>query len=293
MVWNTTYHIVWDGPADLEDSIPAVLSAVGSSLNVFDSTSLISAVNKADKPIRVDQHFIKVYETSRNIYQKSGGAFDPTLSPLITAWGFGAGHKATSDTLRIDSLLSFSGLDKTSLKANVLTKKDPRTLFNFSAVAKGYGCDCIADMFRRNGVDNFLVEIGGEIVAQGVNADHTPWTISIDRPLRTDSGVAHDSHAIIHLSNCGLATSGNYRNYHRDGSNVYGHTISPTTGRPVTTDVLSASVIANNAMEADAVATACMVLGSRQGAELCQKLKLPYMFILADTTIYSDSFPFL
>lgn len=290
MVWNTTYHIVWQGAATLADSILRVTDEVGASVNVFDKNSLVSAVNCATDSLKVDRHFVKVWEMSRKINGASDGAFDPTLSPLITAWGFGKGHAATADTLRIDSLMQAVGIRKTHLRNGWLVKDNPNLQFNFSAVAKGYGCDCIAEMLRRNGVTDYMVEIGGEIRCGGRNREGGKWRISIDRPVRQSAGIRHDSQAIIEVSDCGIATSGNYRNFHGKGASAYGHTISAATGRPAKTDVLSATVVASDAMQADAVATACMALGSRKALEMCRKHGYATMLVLADTVLETDSF---
>lgn len=289
MVWNTRFHITFKGEPFLKDSILTILDEVGHSLSVFDSTSLVSKVNRQDSTV-VNRDFITVYNMSKKIHELSGGIFDPTLSPLITVWGFGPGHKASSDTLKIDSILAFIGLDKTLLKDSLLIKENKRIEFNFSAIAKGYGCDCIAEMFKRNGVTEFLIEIGGEIVASGKNPHNTDWNISIDRPLISNTDIIHESQVIISFTDMGLATSGNYRNYHGEGASRYGHTISPLTGRPVQTDVLSATVLASTAMEADALATTFMALGSTKSKEISHQLKLPVMLILPDTVWTSPEF---
>lgn len=289
MVWNTTYHIVFQGDASLSDSIVAVLDDVGASLNFFNPESRLSIINQSDTA-EIDNHFRKVYEMSQLIYAKSDGRFDPTLTPLITAWGFGKGHTATADTLKLDSLLALTGIRRTHIEGNLLIKQRPEIMFNFSAVAKGYGCDCVAEMFHRNGVKNFLIEIGGEIMAEGVNKEGGEWRISIDRPLANDKGVIHESQAVVGISGMGMATSGNYRNFHTSGGRKYGHTISARTGRPVETDVLSATVVAPNAMQADAMATACMALGSGPALYMCGSLDCPVYLILADTILMSPSF---
>ncbi|MDE5869843.1 MAG: FAD:protein FMN transferase [Muribaculaceae bacterium] len=289
MVWNTQFHITFKGSPELKDSIRTVLEEVGHNLSVFDTTSLVSVVNRQDSTI-VNSDFISVYNMSEKIYRLTDGMFDPTLSPLITAWGFGPGHKISSDTLKVDSILDFVGLKKTKLIDSLLIKENKRIEFNFSAIAKGYGCDRVAEMFKRNGVNDFLIEIGGEIVASGFNPHHSDWNISIDRPIISNSDVIHDSQVIISFTDMGLATSGNYRNYFENGSNRYGHTISPVTGRPVQTDVLSATVLSTSSMEADALATSFMALGSKKASELALRLKLPVMLILSDSVWVSPQF---
>ncbi|MBD5356218.1 MAG: FAD:protein FMN transferase [Bacteroides sp.] len=285
MIWNTFYHITYQGHPSLADSIQPVLSEVSRSLSVFDKSSLVSRVNESIAT-PVDRHFSAVYTTSLLLNSVSKGMFDPTLSPLITAWGFGPGHKITNDTTRIDSILAFTGIAKTHIVADTLIKEDIRTQFNFSAVAKGYGCDMVAEMFRRNGVDNYLIEIGGEITAAGISPSGESWKISIDTPEESETKVSHDSYAVLNVTDAGLATSGNYRNFHKVGSESLGHTISPLTGRPVTTDVISATVIAPSCMEADAAATACMAAGSEVAKEMLANLRFEGMLILSDTTTF-------
>lgn len=285
MIWNTVYHITYQGNRSLADSIQPVLNEVSNSLSVFDKSSLVSKVNQS-LSTPVDRHFVAVYNTSLILNKASDGMFDPTLSPLITAWGFGPGHKITNDTTRIDSILSFTGITKTRLLADTLIKDDIRTQFNFSAVAKGYGCDMIAEMLRRNGVENYLVEIGGEIRAAGVSPSDQPWKISIDTPVESEKGINHDACAVLSITDAGVATSGNYRNFHKVGGESLGHTISPITGRPVMTDVISATVIAPTCMEADAAATACMAAGAAAANEMLAKLHFEGLLILSDTTTY-------
>lgn len=286
IIWNTSYHITYQGKPELEDSIISLLDEIGHSLNVFDSTSLVSKVNLTDTMV-VDRHFINVYNTSRTIKSQSNGMFDPTLSPLIDAWGFGRGHTPTADTARIAEIMPYVGLWKTYLRHDTIIKEDPRINFNFSAIAKGYACDEVAAMFERNRVSNYLVEIGGEIAVGGVSPQSDLWKISIDRPLQGDSSVNHDSAAIIRVTDCGIATSGNYRNFRREGNSTLGHTLSPVTGRPVATDVISATVLAPNAMVADAAATACMAAGSETAKEMITNLKYEAVLILADSTVWT------
>lgn len=290
MVWHTTFHITYESDRDLTDSIYKVLDEVGRSLNFFDDLSLVSKVNANDST-DVDADFIRVYEMSRMVNNETAGAFDPTLGPLIDAWGFGRGHEATSDTLRLDSLLQITGIDKTHLENGRLIKSDKGIRFNFSAIAKGYGCDRIGEMLERNGVTSYLVEIGGEICCkgQGPRADSDgKWRVSIDKPIITDS-LIHESQCVIAVTDCGIATSGNYRNFHQGDGSRYGHTISSITGRPVQTDVLSATVIAPTAMEADAFATSMMAMGKEKSAALADRFGLATLLILSDGSIWQNS----
>ena len=286
MVWHTTYHITYRADRDMSDSIMATLRDVGASLNVFDPTSLASRLN-AGEQLPLDSNYRRVYEMSRIVNGVTKGAFDPTLGPLITAWGFGKGHKATADTLRIDSLLRFTGITKTHIENNMLVKDDPRIEFNFSAIAKGYACDCAGEMLQRNGINDYLVEIGGEIRCSGLSPSGEKWRVSIDRPFTSDS-IRHDSQCVVAITYRGMATSGDYRNFHRDAQGAYGHTISATTGRPARTDVLSATVISATAMSADAFATSMMALGSEKAKDLALRLRIPVMLVLADSTVWQN-----
>jgi thiamine biosynthesis lipoprotein len=281
MIWNTTYHITYQGSPELGDSIIATLNDVGHSLSVFDSTSVVSKIN-ANIPVEIDSHFTTVFEKAKEIHRNSDGAFDPTLSPVITAWGFGKGHAATPDTAHLDSLRQFVGLDKISLSQGKIVKEDSRVQLNLSAIAKGYGCDAVAKMFHRNGVENFMIEIGGEITVGGVSPRGGKWVIAIEKPEYSE-GEMLPQIANITFSDGGLATSGNYRNFHGQGANRFGHTIDPVTCRPIQTDVLSATVIAPTSMEADAYATSCMVLGSARAKEMISKLNLPAFLVINDS----------
>ena len=170
---------------------------------------------------------------------------------------------------QIDSMLQFVGITKTRLDGNRLIKQDQRTSFNFSAIAKGYGCDEIGRMLERNGVTDYLVEVGGEIVARGNNPQGEKWHVSIDKPIISDGEIHHESAEIITITNRAIATSGNYRNYKTDSlGNRYAHIISPDNGRPAKSDILSATVIAPDCMTADAYATTLMVLGFEKSKQL-------------------------
>lgn len=291
MIWNTTYHVTYNGAPELKDSIMQVLNKVGASLNVFDEKSLVSRVNVSDSTA-VDTDFIRVYVESVKVNRLTDGAFDPTLGPLIEAWGFGKGHKATGDTARIDSLMKFVGIDKTRLSMDTLVKDDSRIRFNFSAIAKGYGCDCVGEMLQRNGVEDWLVEIGGEISCRGKSPEGGKWRVSIDRPVMQKDRILHDSQCVVEVTDGGIATSGNYRNLQSDDKGqYYGHTISARTGRPARTDVISATVIGRTAMESDALATAFMAMGADDVKRLNKSTRLPVMLVLADSTVwYSGQF---
>lgn len=278
VVWNTDYHVAYTAPRNLSDSVLPLLHTIGHSVSPFDPSSRISAVN-ANRTDTLDAYLLRLYRLSQQVYRLSNGAFDPTVAPLVNAWGFGYRHMTFPDSADIDSLLRFVGLDRTRLEGNRIIKSDPRTEFNFSATAKGMGCDEVAAMLRRNGARNLMVEIGGEIVTRGSAANGRKWRIAVDSPL---SG--HGAALCIEVNDAAIATSGNYRNFRTDSmGHRYAHTISPHTGYPVQTDVLSATVVADDCMTADAWATAFMALGAEQSQQIATEApELAVLLILSD-----------
>lgn len=262
VVWNTTYHIVYQSPVDMGDSILSVFREVDRSLSVFNDTSVVSRINRnsTDEP---DDMFREVFEESKRVNMLSYGAFDPTVGPLVDLWGFGRQRDSvrTVSPELIDSILRCVGINDCMITDDGrLVKKHPGTLFNFSAIAKGYGCDKVGDMLSRNGIDCFMVEVGGEIVVKGHNPRNADWRIMIDAPVESSDSVIHERMAVIAVTDCAVATSGNYRNFKEvDGKRV-GHTIDPFTGSPAHSEVLSVTVVAPRCMTADALATACMAM---------------------------------
>ncbi len=271
VVWNTEYHITYLSTKNLADSIDATFRRVELSVSPFNKASLITSINE-NKTDSLDEALKTIYLKSVEINKESDGAFDPTLSPIINAWGFGYKSGTMPTDGDIDSMLQFVGIQKSQLKGNRLIKNDMRTTFNFSAIAKGFGCDEIGRTLERNGVEDYLVEVGGEIVAKGSNPQNDKWHVSIDKPIISDGDIVHESAEIIAISNQSVATSGNYRNYKEDSlGNRYAHIIDPKTGHPTTTDILSATVIATDCMSADAYATTLMVLGLDKAKDLLAK----------------------
>lgn len=291
MVWNTVYNITYRGPESLQDSIMPVLNAVSASASVFDSLSLVSRINRGED-LPLDSTLLRLYRTSLRINRESGGKFDPTVGPLVTAWGFGKGHTPTADTLDIPTLLKYVGISKTHLRPDGrLAKDDPRLEFNFSAIAKGLGCDAVAEMLERNGVTDYMIEIGGEIRTGGRSPRGDRWRVQIDAPVAQADTVIHESQAIVTLENIGIATSGNYRNFHQEKGRKFGHTINPLTGRPATTDVASATVAAPTTMEADGYATAIMAMGSADARRMADSLHLAVYIVTTDGKVWmSESF---
>lgn len=278
-VWNTTYHITYHGPAALADSVQGVLSAVDGSLSIFNPQSTVSRVN-AGATDRPDTLLAAMVELSARMCRATGGRFDPTVRPLVQLWGFGSDPRRRAEgaepTQReIDSVLAFVGMDGCAIDpaSGRVVKKHPQTSFDFGAIAKGYACDLVAEMLRRNGVGDCLVEIGGELASSGLNPRRQPWRIQIDAPVEQQdpAAVVHQRARVVEVepSGCGVATSGNYRNWRRTGADGrrVGHTIDPSTGRPYQSEILSATVVAPTCAQADALATACMASPSVADAE--------------------------
>ncbi|MCM1336520.1 MAG: FAD:protein FMN transferase [Candidatus Amulumruptor caecigallinarius] len=264
VVWATTYHITYRAPADLSDSIIAAMRRVELSLSPFEPLSRISALNAGTDSV-ADALICRVFRRSVDVNEASAGMFDPTVGPLIELWGFGKNRidsPAPSDSA-INAALARVGILRCSIdSAGIIHKPHPATMFNFSAITKGLGVDEVAAALARGGATDWLVEIGGEMTLHGRNSRDRLWRVSVDAPL-PDSTATHRGLLTIDVTDCAIATSGNYRNFHHtpNGERV-GHTISPRTGRPVASDILSATVIAHDCMTADALATACMALGS-------------------------------
>ena len=283
VVWTTDYHITYEASRDLGDSIQLILGNIDMSVSPYNKASLISALNN-NSTWRVDQYLTRLINASRTVNRESGGAFDPTVMPLVNAWGFGYKSGTLPSRAQLDSILQFVGMDKVALHGDTLVKNDPRVMLDFSSIAKGMACDEIGRMLERNGARNWLVEIGGEVMASGVNKRGTPWAVSVDMPNDEQQGVTHESALTLALDSGAVATSGNYRKWRNEGGNKISHIIDPKTGDSRAGTLLSVTVIARDCMTADAWATACMVMGQQAVKETMEhRNDLGVMTIAADT----------
>ena len=201
---------------------------------------------------------------------ETNGAFDITVAPLANAWGFGFKKGTFPDSIMIDSLLQITGYEKVKMDNGKVIKQDSRTMLSCSAVAKGYSVDVIAQLLDRKGIKNYMVDIGGEVVVKGKNPSKGLWRIGINKPVDDSLAVNQDLQTILEISDLGLATSGNYRNYYYKDGKKYAHTIDPRTGYPVQHSILSSTVIAKDCMTADALATAFMVMGLEEAEAFCK-----------------------
>lgn len=279
--WGTTYHIVYRSHVNLADSVEAVMSHIDGSLSLFNPESALSAVN-CGLTDSVDADFVRVFACAARVHALSGGMFDPTVAPVADLWGFGpAGDVLAPDSAALASALKRVGLGSCRVENGMIVRADSLTSFDFSALAKGYGVDCIAEMLERNGCADYMVEVGGEIVAAGRNPSGKAWRIQIDAPV----AEVHSRFDVVELgpARMALASSGNYRNFRVDSLGVrYGHTISPLDGRPVRTATLAATVSAADCMTADALATAAMCVAPDSALTMLAEAGARGLLILAD-----------
>ncbi len=282
-IFGTIYNATYQYPNDIKAEIEAELHKVDGSLSPFNDTSVITRINR-NIPVVPDTLFMQVFDLAKAISAETNGAFDITVAPLVNAWGFGfkAGQKVDAHT--IDSLRQQIGISKVWKEGNRISKQHEQVILDCSAIAKGYGSDVVAALFDRKGIDNYMIEIGGEIVMRGSNRHGDNWRIGINKPVDDSLSVNQELHAILGLTNKGMATSGNYRNFYYKDGKKYAHTIDPRTGYPVQHSILSATVIADNCATADAYATAFMVMGLDSAQMVCARHpELDAYFIYADS----------
>lgn len=256
--------------------IDYLIEAFNLELSTYIPNSIISEFNEIDSIVDLNatEYFKSCFELSHEIFKSTNGAFDPTVYPLVSLWGFFKDIKNTPSDAEIDSVLEFVGLNKEnySYENGIFTKKDHRLKLVFNAIAKGGCVDVFADYLDSKGQQNYFIEVGGEIRVKGENSDKKKWVIGIDVPVESNTGVEGANNRqlenYIEVTNKAIATSGNYRDFYELEGKKYSHTISPSTGRPVRHNLLSATVIADDAATADAYATAFMVLGVEKSLDL-------------------------
>ena len=271
-VFGTTYHITYHSAQDMHDSILFALAQVDSSLSMFNQESQVAKINRNETDI-MNPDLRHLLQQSLNISQMTNGAFDATVAPLVNAWGFGFQNAEAMNQSQVDSIMQFVGYDKISINGDKLEKKDPRTMLDFSAIAKGYGVDKAAEVLERNGITDYMVEIGGEMRLSGKNREMKDWSIGVQNPHKDGTHTESNPQMVVSISNCGIATSGNYNRYYiKDGQRI-SHTIDPSTGRPVTHNLLSATVRAQDCATADALATSFMVMGKDKAMDFLKSNK--------------------
>lgn len=281
MVFGTFYKITYQHDKNLQKEIEAQLKSVNDALSMFDKKSIITAVNN-NEPIKLNDMFVNVFKLAQSISEDTDGAFDITVAPLVNAWGFGYKSGALPSQQDIDSIRAFVGYQKVKLSGMRIQKEDARLTLDCSAIAKGYGTDVVARYFLREGIKNFMVEIGGEIVTHGVNPKRQQWSIGIEKPVEDSLAMKSELQTVLRVDDIAMATSGNYRNFYYKDGKKYAHTIDPKTGFPVQHNILSATVLAKQCAVADAYATAFMVMGLEKSKEILARHKDLKAYLIYD-----------
>jgi FAD:protein FMN transferase len=280
---GTTYHITYfdEESRDLKNSIDSLLVVVNKGINNYDSTSEVSMFNRSDDGIAIAcPYFLPPIETSLKIFQASAGAFDPTVMPLVNAWGFGAGKRINPDSAQVDSIKTFVGFQKIKFTKDSIWKSDPRVQLDFGGIGQGYGADIITEFLKSKGISNMLVELGGEGMALGKNLKTgKAWEIGILDP--NSSYENQFFKAYVSLTDKSFTTSGSYFNYREINGKKYSHTIDPETGFPAQRALLSASVFTTDCATADAWGTAFMVMGHEKAMQVVKnhpELEVIFMY---------------
>jgi thiamine biosynthesis lipoprotein len=264
---GTSYHITYfdDDDRDFKTQVDSILKLVNKSISTWDSTSEISRFNRAPRSVKFElPYFLPPLQVSQKIVTLSHGAFDPTVMPLVNAWGFGPKKIEKPDTLEVEKVKAYVGFEKLGFNQDSIWKNDPRVQLDFSGIGQGYGADVITDFLKSKGVMNALVEVGGEGMALGKNIQtDKPWVLGLVNPLQPETFIGY-----INLENKSFSTSGNYFNYRVVDGRRYSHTMDPTTGYPTTKAILCASVFSDDCTTADAWATAIMSMGHEKAIEL-------------------------
>jgi thiamine biosynthesis lipoprotein len=258
-----TYYAVTYVDADernFQDSIDVILKKFDTSCSIYKPNSIISRFNNNEPGVIADKNFTTVYEKAMEVSEKSGGAFDITVGQLVRAWGFSLKTNIKMDASKVDSLKQYVGFKKIKLVNGRIIKENPNIQLDFNAIAQGYSSDVLARFLETKGINNYLIDVGGEVLGKGRKPDGSIWSVGIEKPA-SDSLQKQQLEAIVTLDNRALSTSGNYRKYFIKDGIKYSHTIDPFTGYPVHHTLLAVSVLAENSITADAYGTAFLVMG--------------------------------
>jgi thiamine biosynthesis lipoprotein len=282
-VYGSTYHITYEykRSGSLEQDINRILERINVSMSTYDPGSTLSKINHNDTSARLDPDLKRVLEVGREVSERSGGAFDMTVAPLVNAWGFGFTAREKVTPAIIDSILSFVGYQKIHIAGDRLVKDDPRIMIDPNAITPGYVADVISEFFNSMGIKNYLVEIGGELRCLGKNREGNAWRVGVDKPL--ENTLEREIQQVFHLAHISVATSGNYRKFYEENGVKYSHTIDPKTGYPARSNLLSATVFTDQCIYADAYATVFMVIGFDRAKELSAQIPgIEVYFIFSD-----------
>ena len=287
---GTYYSIIYfdSQQRDFQFEIDSLLDAFDQSVSLWVPNSILSRVNNNEDDVLIDKFFSDNFFLSKKVASETDGAFDFTIGPLVKAWGFGYDNHKQIDSLIIDSLLNIVGYQKVDLFKNRVIKKNNNTTFDFNAIAQGYSVDMVGQFLLDKQINNFLVDIGGEVMARGRKPDNSSWKVGIEKPAKNASDQ-RDLKEIIRLDNMSVATSGNYRKFFEEDGIRYSHTINPHTGYPAQHNLLSVSVISISTALADAYATACMVMGLEESIRFIESRDdLDAFFIYSNENGYYD-----
>ena len=282
---GTSYHITYQSndSIDFQNEIDSLLRQFDLSLSTYEPASIISRINRDEPDVNLSDYFIRCFNTSKEVFIASDEAFDITVAPVVNAWGFGFTERADPDSAMIDSLLQYVGMNHIRLEGERIVKDFPGIMLDVNAIAQGYAVDVVSEYFDSIGLINYLVEIGGEVRAKGINAHGQYWRVGIDKPIDGIQLPGLQMEAVVSLKNRSLATSGNYRRFYIKDGVKYSHTIDPATGYPVQHNLLSATVVADECMIADGFATVFMVVGVDKSREILKERKDMEAFL-----IYTD-----
>ncbi len=259
---GTFYHITYydSKNRNFQPEIDRLLRDFDLSVSTYIPNSIISRINSNEKNIKVDKYFIRCFNKAKEVWKSTNGAFDPTVYPLVNAWGFGPGKKQKIEKIKIDSMLQFVGFDLIQLKGKTVIKKDRRVALDFNAFAQGYSVDVVSQFLKLKKITSFIVEIGGEVYANGKHPNGTFWSVGIEKPIDNKEDV-NPLKAVVKLQNLAVATSGNYRRFVIEDGIKYAHHLDPKTGYPTKNNLLSASIFSKECITSDATATGVLVLG--------------------------------
>ena len=266
---GTTYQVIVQSESnvsEIKQSIDSIFEVVNNSMSTYRSNSIISRVNQSQNSVKVDRHFIEVFKKSQEIWKLSNGYFDPTAGSIVNLYGMGPDINIQSiNKYKIDSVMQYVGLNKVYLnQQNYIVKENENIYIDFNAIAKGYSVDLIKDLLISINSNNFLIEVGGELITMGVNEKNKKWKVAIQNPVDLNSYYSE-----ITLDGMSLATSGNYRKFRVDSETGvrYAHIVNPINGESMSNNILSASVITRSCIEADAWATSLMLMDPMEALE--------------------------
>lgn len=282
---GTTYQITYFDSLERNytSEILGLLVDFDASVSLWDKNSILSRTNRNDPNVSVDSIFLACFKRAKTLWELTEGAFDPTVLPLVTAWGWGPTPGDGHSKAQIDSMLAFVGFSKVKLDGNKVVKQDPRLQLDFNAFAQGYSVDLVAGFLENHGVFSYLIEIGGEVRAGNCPPNELAWKVGLESPL--DNKISKNPELVrVNLVSCSVATSGNNRKFFEEDGIRYAHHLDPKTGYPAKNNLLAVSVFTQDCMDADALATGILVMGYKKAMRFLKKH--PEVQVIL---VYSDS----